>query len=206
MLALRFPWLVFFRTHNFSILYLTMGTQDSIASRPLSPESLSSLYRTSNTIDDLTLALSSFSPDTSQESQTNLNCCCATETCENLQSWYECKVRLESKLTLSAGECLISRVGSVNDSSWTFQRLDKLYFKGTRHTFDDTRWVTSTVNSRHVYSTSAGQVPDQTNPGPTSTKHLRWWRWRRNQGIPTGAVRYPIRRPAERETSFRKGL
>jgi len=116
-----------------------MGTQDSIASRPLSPESLSSLYRTSNTIDDLTLALSSFSPDTSQESQTNFNCCCATETCENLQSWYEYKIRLESKLTLSAGEYSISRVERVNDSSWTCQRLDKLYFKGMKHTSDDTR-------------------------------------------------------------------
>jgi len=105
----------------------------------MSPVSLSSLYRTSNAIDDLTLVLSGFSPDTSQESQAHFICCCGTETCENLHSWYECKARLENKLTLSAGECSIPGPGSVNGSSWTGKRLGRPYSKGMKHMSDNMR-------------------------------------------------------------------
>ncbi|KAJ3570040.1 hypothetical protein NP233_g4661 [Leucocoprinus birnbaumii] len=89
-----------------------METQESTISRPPTPQSpLSSLYRASNTIDDLTLALSSFSRGGSPEPQVNLVCCCGIETCERLQAWHECKTRLESRLTLSAevGQALLQR-------------------------------------------------------------------------------------------------
>ncbi|KXN84412.1 hypothetical protein AN958_12641 [Leucoagaricus sp. SymC.cos] len=89
-----------------------MEAQDTTFSRPRTPESsLSSLCHATNTIDDLTLALSSFSRGTSPEPQINLICCCGREHCENLHAWHECKARLETRLTLSAevGQALLRR-------------------------------------------------------------------------------------------------
>jgi hypothetical protein len=82
-----------------------MGTQNPNPSRPYTPESpLSSLHRATNAIDDLTLALSGFSRGTSPEPQVILACCCGSENCENLRAWRDFKTRVESRLTLSAGE------------------------------------------------------------------------------------------------------
>lgn len=86
-----------------------MASQEPILSRPLTPESslTNSLYRATNTIDDLTLALSNFSRVTSPDPPAILTCCCGFEECENLQAWHEHKSQLDSRLTLSAGEYLV---------------------------------------------------------------------------------------------------
>jgi len=61
-------------------------------------------------IDDLTLALANFSRVPSPEPAEALTCCCGNDTCDNLQAWISTKSRLESRLTLSAGQYAASDI------------------------------------------------------------------------------------------------
>lgn len=71
--------------------------------RPATPDS-GSLYHATSTIDDLTLALTSFSRVPSPELQRQVCCCCGSEECEATKTWLALKSKLESRLVLSAGE------------------------------------------------------------------------------------------------------
>ncbi|KAF8843120.1 hypothetical protein BDN67DRAFT_979080 [Paxillus ammoniavirescens] len=81
--------------------------------RPATPDSTiaSSLYHATSTIDDLTLALTSFSRVPSPEPQRQICCCCGNEDCEATKSWIALKSKLESRLILSAevGSALLQR-------------------------------------------------------------------------------------------------
>ncbi|KIK94069.1 hypothetical protein PAXRUDRAFT_143685 [Paxillus rubicundulus Ve08.2h10] len=71
----------------------------------------SSLDHATSTIDDLTLALTSFSRVPSPEPQRQICCCCGNEDCEATKNWIALKSRLESRLILSAevGSALLQR-------------------------------------------------------------------------------------------------
>ncbi|KIO22023.1 hypothetical protein M407DRAFT_28438 [Tulasnella calospora MUT 4182] len=92
-------------------------TLDTATPRSSSPESsstatTSSLFRASNTIDDLTRALASFSRGATPEPPLDFPlCCCERENCEATLSWLQAKEKLEKKLELSAeiGQALLER-------------------------------------------------------------------------------------------------
>ena len=84
--------------------HLTRG-MDSTPDSPLTMTS--SLEHATSTIDDLTLALANFSRLPSPDPLSTVTCCCKREDCENVQAWHALKSRLESRLTLSAGACML---------------------------------------------------------------------------------------------------
>ncbi|KAI0340880.1 hypothetical protein BDW22DRAFT_1430533 [Trametopsis cervina] len=80
-------------------------------SRPLTPDSPSSLSKATATIDDLTRALTHFTHLPSPEPPELTLCCCNKEDCEHRRAWAAYKAKLEDRLTLSAevGQALLER-------------------------------------------------------------------------------------------------
>lgn len=89
-----------------------LSTPGASSSRSSSPDSNittnASFIRASNTIDDLTraLTLASFSHGPSLELPDTTACCCGREECEATSSWLNVRGKLEKELELSAGEAL----------------------------------------------------------------------------------------------------
>ncbi|KAI0920845.1 hypothetical protein AcW1_004995 [Taiwanofungus camphoratus] len=85
----------------------------SLCSRPPTPDSplSNSLRHATNTIDDLTLALTNFSRMSSPEPPNITTCCCGREECETSKAWLAFKAKMESRLVLSAevGQALLER-------------------------------------------------------------------------------------------------
>ncbi|KAI0677177.1 hypothetical protein C8Q78DRAFT_1159371 [Trametes maxima] len=81
--------------------------------RPSTPDSplSSSLHRATTTIDELTHTLSSVSRLSSPDPEGACICCCGREDCETSRAWTALKVKLESRLVLSAevGRALLER-------------------------------------------------------------------------------------------------
>ncbi|KAG8852351.1 hypothetical protein FRB96_008697 [Tulasnella sp. 330] len=92
-----------------------LSTPGASSSRSSSPDSSittnASFIRASNTIDDLTRALASFSRGPSLELPDTTACCCGREDCEASSSWMTARGKLEKELELSAeiGQALLQR-------------------------------------------------------------------------------------------------
>lgn len=133
------------RTLDFRIY---LGTQldcdimddDLAQSWPPTPDSprAGSLYHATTTIDDLTLALINYSRVPSPEPTPHLTCCCGKEDCENTKGWLAFKLKLESRLILSAGKYVLVTGPQPLLTPFT-KRLGRPYYRGTRRTYTDTR-------------------------------------------------------------------
>lgn len=124
-----------------------LSTPGASSSRSSSPDSSvttnASFIRASNTIDDLTRALASFSRGNSvgaPDVPTMTVCCCGREDCQAALSWGHERAKLEKDLELSAGMHVIllsQRRESTNVTCLAskLQRLVKHCSNGTRPTF-----------------------------------------------------------------------
>ncbi|EED81094.1 predicted protein [Postia placenta Mad-698-R] len=90
---------------------------------PDSPMS-SSLRRATDTIDDLTLALSNFSRMSSPELADVATCCCGKDDCETTKAWQAWKSKMESRLILSAESANHSPISQLPSTSSAEEHVD----------------------------------------------------------------------------------
>ncbi|KAG8935018.1 hypothetical protein FRC01_010523 [Tulasnella sp. 417] len=146
-------------------------TLDTATPRSLSPESVStattsSLFRASNTIDDLTRALASFSRGATPEPPLDIPlCCCERENCEATLSWLQAKEKLEKKLELSAeiGQALLERHEAY------VRRHDKMV---SQHDKEQTKLEEQVQTLRESNSTLVGRMAELIRESSQMEKRL----------------------------------